>query len=526
MADETHRKIIIKFVDPPLKGEELDEYAEVEKLKIHKFADETQLIGIIFGEEGELKGMLGLEVEKWVDRSSFHPDYDLLERVRVKLFNKGGSPEGVIEERLIKELAMPTSSHQLPIFTVSLQGLPYAVDIDRDSDKFVFALMTNPRKGMIEIFQISKKLLRSSFEVKRKYLVQKVASINPKWGGKFEIKIHDEELARIEPLTQFLILFTATIKFHDEIVKKIQDYNSSLADGTLVISAPKKALELMSKSPLGIYAESEPKVKPEPKIEPVIERKIELVEPTTPGARVEAQIQRGERKIRAKRRELVSPPVETLEKKPVREEKVTIPPERVEPSTPGTRIEAQIQRGERKIRAGRREPASPPITTLEKKPAREEKSAKPQEVAMADRVSKEEILREAMKREIELASKPYELTAPPKRKTPSATDTPEEAGTSLREIDALYLEDSISKIKGISDQMKEILPEIGIEIVDDLIFIDPGALAEFIGIRSITKDKVKDLQDRAHQQIKETLKYDQELKEKYLAKYKERSNQS
>ena len=74
-------------------------------------------------------------------------------------------------------------------------------------------------RSLFPKFQITKKAfkLRSNFTVKTKFLGQEVASIDAKWGGKFEIKVFDEDLANNAHFLDFLILFTGTIKFHGEI---------------------------------------------------------------------------------------------------------------------------------------------------------------------------------------------------------------------------------------------------------------------------------------------------------------------
>ena len=458
---ETMKKVLIKLLDKPLKGKELTEYAVSKKMKFGGFSDHTALIGEIY-EDKKMTGLLGMEIEPWADYSSFHHNYDLLNRMRIKLFSRGGKRIGVIEERLIKELSMPTSSHKIPLFTAILKDLPYAVDLDKDSDKFVFAVLTDTRKKILEIFQMSKKTFRLSYEVKRKYLIEKIASIKSKWGGKIEIKIYEEELARKESFLNLLILFAGTIKYHDEIESKIRTFSNSLSEGTLIIKPTRRAIELMSKASVEVYAEAD-KAKASAaaaKAKAIAPKEVKPApEMLTLGQRMEAGYRGKRRKIRGAPRTV---PVD-LTVVPAKGKPAARTHKRRKPSPPVKETPASFT------------PAEPPLkgpilkmpkTVVPKKPPKEVK-----------------------------------LKFPP-----------------------LQLEDSVKSIMEIPKDMAEILEEVGIEVVDDLIFIDPGALAEFIGIQSMTKAKIKELQDTAHKQLKETIKIDKELKAKYLEKYKDHAD--
>ncbi|MHA1266078.1 MAG: hypothetical protein ACTSRS_12675 [Candidatus Helarchaeota archaeon] len=453
---DARRKITLKFLKRALTGGALDDYAAENKLKIARYSDVTALLAEVYEEteEGEeLYGTLGVEKEKWADYTSFHPNYDLINRFKIELFGKTGKLLGVAEERLIKELLMPKSS-RIPLFTVILEGVPYIIDLERDSNKFLFPFFTNPRKKWLEIFQITKKALRNSFEVKRKHFPQRVASIDSKWGRKMEINIEDDELARNANFFHLLILFAGTTHFHVKILSKIHEYNEALSEGTLVIKPGVRAIELMSKEQVKqLYEEAE-------------------------------FAKTAKAKTKAKKQIPVKPAV----------------PDVIEYPTPGKRIEEEYKRGIRKVRKIRKKKeAVPPEVEKTKVPTKKEVV-----LAEIDRTQATEELRAESEYEIKLPKRPPKIEEKPP----------------VEELEPLHLEDSVHQIKGISEEVANTLEEVGISMVDDLIFIDAGVVADYIGIKSITKETIKHLQDMAHKQIQMTIKKDKELKEKYLKKYR------
>jgi len=130
MPDTEWIKFTVKIFDPPLIDNELDEYAASKRLNLTRFTNSTFLLGEIFDGK-QLYGVLGLEREKWIDKSLYNPDYDLINRISIKLYDKSGKIIGKTEERLIKELSRSTE----PIFSTYLKTLPYVLDIEKESDK-------------------------------------------------------------------------------------------------------------------------------------------------------------------------------------------------------------------------------------------------------------------------------------------------------------------------------------------------------------------------------------------------------
>ena len=245
MAEMISKQIELKIFESPISSDEFIGYAADKGIKIAKVSKDTFLLGEI-SVDSQVYGLLGLEKEYWSDEKS-GAMAGLLDQTAVKLFDKSGKNTGIIEERMLKELSQSISGAKLPVFTITLKYWPYLIDIEKESDKFVFPLLINKTKGTFEIFQISKKALAmgADFLVTRKLGENKVAFIDSKRGGKIEIQIYDSELAKNPIFIDTLALFAGTIKFHDSISSKIESTMKALTEGTLVLRPSQKALELM-----------------------------------------------------------------------------------------------------------------------------------------------------------------------------------------------------------------------------------------------------------------------------------------
>lgn len=430
------RKITVNILDKPLTGKKIDEYAAKKKVKVSKFSDNTWLVGeIYFGKR--FHGILGLEKETWPDYQSFHPNFDIINRMTIKMFDKAGKIIGKIEERLIKELAIHGMSGKLPVFTAALQTYPYMIDLERESEKLVFSMLSSKTRGMLDIFQISKKsfAIRSNFTIKRKFWNQRIAFIDSKRGGKIEIKIYDDILSHNENFLNFLVLFASTIKYHDEIGDKVHGVCKELADSTLIVKPTKQALSMIkkpSKEELTKKDEETLLIFRE-KVEPEIER--EEVLPST-GLLEAEERKKGKKEIKKKKK------VE----KPYKKEKPKKIPK-----------EAKIK----KVKEGK-----PP--------------------------------------------KVVEVEPPPKKKD---LEKP------------LFLEDPVTEVIGVTEDISTLLESVGIYIVDDLLFVDPNVIAENLDEKSITPARIEQWQTISQQRIETTLKREKERRDKFLEKYETRERE-
>jgi hypothetical protein len=391
----------------------------------------------------------------------------------------------------LKEFALYSVT---PIFSVILNSSPFLIDFELDSDKWIFPFLTESGKGLFNVFQISKKV-GNNYQIKKRIIDRKIASIDSKRGGKIEIKIEDQDLANNEEFFAILVLFAGTVKFHDEITNKLRHGFKSLEEGTFVLRPPETELDLMAisevaekpakkrKERLKVVKEAEvPKREKAPEIE--VKKEIEALQKTAKKAKREAA------EIPTKELILEKPAPKILKQEPVKKEEIKIapkikviePPKKVEVKEPPPKLmEAQpVKKGEVA------EPAPKAVVPAPVKPAEEEEF--PPEMVLPE-PPKKPVIEEPVKK-IEAPSKPIEPTKPLK---------PEEY------LKPLTLEASISDIQGITEKISILLENIGIEIVDDLLFVDPGVLAERVGHKDVTPAKIKEWQDSAEKRIKATV---------------------
>jgi len=490
MAEFEKRKINIRLFDPPLTGNQLEKYCNVKGVRIPYSSDEFSLFGEAVLED-KLVGTLVVSKEIWSDDVDKGPNYDLLDRIVIKLLERSGAVIGTIEERLLKEFAL---SSVTPLFSVILKSSPFIIDFDLDSDKLIFPFLTQAGKGLFNVFQISKKV-GNNFSIKKKIIDRKIASIDSKRGGKIEIKIEDEDLANNEEFLAILVLFAGTAKFHDEIANKIRHGFKSLAEGTFVLRPPETELNLMTiqevaekpvkkrRERLKVVKEAEvPKREKAPEIE--VKKEIEALQKTAKKAKKETA------EIPTKELILEKTASKALKQEPVKKEEIKIAPKIkvVEPTKkvevkepPPKLVEAQPVK---KIEV--KEPAPKVVVPAPVKPT--EVEGFPPELVLPE-PPKKFVIEEPVKK-IEAPSKPVESIKPLK---------PEEY------LKPLTLEASIIEIQGVTEKIRILLENIGIEIVDDLLFVDPGVLAERVGHKDVTPAKIKEWQDSAEKRIKATV---------------------
>jgi len=246
MSEIVQKKMVMKIFDTPLSSNEMKGYAASKDVKISSVSKDTFLLGEI-SIDSHIYGLLGLDKEYWSDDKKSAPNLDILDRIILRLYDRSGRNIGLIEERVLKELSESTIGGRLPSFTITLSHLEYLIDIEKESDKFVFPLLMEKSKGIFEIFQITKKgmAIGADYIVTRKLADEKVAFIDSKRGGKIEIDIYNKELAENNLFTATLALFAGTIKYHAGIATKLENAVKAMKEGVLTIKPSKKALELI-----------------------------------------------------------------------------------------------------------------------------------------------------------------------------------------------------------------------------------------------------------------------------------------
>ena len=105
MSNTVQKKIVLKIFDKTPTDDELENYAKKKKMNISKFSESSILLGEVWIGE-ELYGMLGLAREQWFDTTSFHPSYDLIKRITIRLHKlprppvDGGKAGVIVLDRL------------------------------------------------------------------------------------------------------------------------------------------------------------------------------------------------------------------------------------------------------------------------------------------------------------------------------------------------------------------------------------------------------------------------------------------
>lgn len=474
MAEFDQRKINIKIFDPPLTGTQLAKYTEFKGVRVSEANDFLLLGEVVI--ENQLFGTLVSKKEVWSDNLRKGPNYDFLDRIVIKFLQRTGTAIGTIEERLFKEFMLYPLSERLPLFTISLKSLPYFIDFEIDSsDKIIFPLPNKAGKGVFDLFQVEKKA-GNNFIIKKKFIDRKVASIDSKRGGKIEIKITDENSANDDDVIASLVLFAGTIKYFDEIATKIRHGTKGLSEGNFILCPPENELKSM------VYS---PEAKPAKKGKSTKREAAAPKEEKAPEVAIQKQIETIKKSVRKSKKAVEEAPTEKVIEE--------VPPE----------LEAVSPKKARK---------TPPTKKIV-------------EVAPTKKI----VEKHAKKAKVETPAKEVEIEAPALEAIPSAPIAPAEIGfaeepnkqleveepikpTLPKEpikkefLKPLSLEDSIKEIQGITEKFRILLENVGIEIVDDLLFVDPGVLAERIGHKDVTALKIKEWQMSAEKRIKATQK--------------------
>jgi len=475
MAEFDKRKINIKIFDPPLTGNQIAKYTEFKGMHITGSPNESLLGEVVI--DDKLFGTLVLKKEIWSDNLSRGPNYDFLDRIVIKFLQRTGTAIGTIEERLFKEFALYPVSERLPLFAIILKSLPYFIDFEiEQSDRLIFPLPNKTGKGVFDVFQFDRKV-GNSFTIKKKFLDRKIATIDPKRGGKIEIKITDENSANDDDLIASLVLFAGTIKYYDEITIKIRHGTKGISEGSFILCPPENELKSMIYSPeVKLAKKGKEKLKPHKKEVEVLKKE------EAPAVAIQEQIEILQKSSRKSKKAVDLAPTEKmgatipaeLEVAPIhikKAKKATTTDKMLEVAPTKKTVEKRTKKVKGEVPAKKAEIEAPSIEPILAEPAEKVSAEKPFEIL-----------------EIEQLPKPVKIKEPIKKEI----------------LKSLTLEDSIKEIQGITEKYRILLENIGIEIVDDLLFVDPEVIAEKIGHKDVTPLKIKEWQLSAEKRIKAT----------------------
>ena len=264
-----YKKIVVDFWATGLHGEEIGiRQLEQHRAKSRQFSKDLDIYGSII-EDGNKVGFVGWRTEAWESGIDEEPEEEggeilgpskaTIGRLVIKAFTNETNWLGTLEEQVALEL--PRSHYEpLPVFTIILPRFEFIIRIERiysrTGNLYVTSLITkedkNKKEKIMDIFEINEKLftLGSDWVVRRQNAPKKeiVAELDGKIlniGGKVEIRIYDEELAKNRIFRMLLILFAAMTKFHKKVKKKINEVKKQLMRGEIVIKPTHQELELM-----------------------------------------------------------------------------------------------------------------------------------------------------------------------------------------------------------------------------------------------------------------------------------------
>ncbi|MFX1282187.1 MAG: hypothetical protein ACFFB5_00970 [Promethearchaeota archaeon] len=227
---EIERKITVDLWKTKLHGEIVGIKQKEEYMaKSRQFTRDLELIGEVKekkkGEE-ETIGYVGYRKGLWDDEE------DKLERrLVIKLFSKSMYYQGTLEEMVGREFTRSLSArHDFPSFNLMIDDYEYLIPLNKiRGGKFVpewFVFRIDDEEGFIPIILKHKMGLGIDYRVVHGIGDTQFGKIDGKKfdvGGRYDISLKSTDERLVDNvLVRVLILFAASLKFHEEIFKKIK----------------------------------------------------------------------------------------------------------------------------------------------------------------------------------------------------------------------------------------------------------------------------------------------------------------
>jgi len=224
------RKIIVDLWRTKLHGEIVGiKQKEQYMAKSRQFTRDLELFGEvkeIKKDEEETIGYLGYRKGLWDNEKE-----KLERRLVIKLFSKSMYYQGTLEEMVGREFTRSLSArHDFPSFNLMIDGYEYLIPLNKIRggwfvpEWFVFRI--DDEEGFIPIILKHKMGPGIDYRVVNGIGNEQYGLINGKKfdvGGRYDITLEatDERLVD-NVLVRALILFAASLKFHESILKKIK----------------------------------------------------------------------------------------------------------------------------------------------------------------------------------------------------------------------------------------------------------------------------------------------------------------
>jgi len=263
-----YKKLTVDFWATDLHGEEVGVRQDAQhRAKSRQFSKDMEIYGALF-EDGKKVGFVGWRKEAWesgideedeeVEGEILGPSTAEIGRLIIRCFTNESNWIGSLEEQVVLEL--PRSYYEpLPVFTIIIPRYEFVIRVERiysrTGNLYCTTLITKEKgdkEKIMDIFEIDEKLftLGSDWVVRRRGANKKdiVAKLDGKIlnvGGKVDITIYDEELAKNRAFRMLLVLFAAMTKFHNKVKKKIRKVREQIFNGEIQIKPTHQELEMM-----------------------------------------------------------------------------------------------------------------------------------------------------------------------------------------------------------------------------------------------------------------------------------------
>ncbi|MFX0122782.1 MAG: hypothetical protein ACFFAE_04035 [Candidatus Hodarchaeota archaeon] len=227
---EMERTITVDLWKTRLHGEIVGiKQKEEHMAKSRQFTRDLELFGEVLEKKAgkeETIGYVGYRKGLWDDEKE-----KLQRRLVVKLFSKSMYYQGTLEEMVGREFTRSLSArHDFPSFNLMIDDYEYLIPLNKIRggwfvpEWFVFRI--DDEEGFVPIILKHKMGLGIDYRVVNGIGDEQFGKIDGKKfdvGGRYEItlKSTDERLVD-NVLVRALILFAASLKFHEEIIKKIK----------------------------------------------------------------------------------------------------------------------------------------------------------------------------------------------------------------------------------------------------------------------------------------------------------------
>jgi len=204
-------------------------------------------------EDGKQTRLLGLRKVLWEpeEGESFNEKYE--RRLIIKSFTKSAWV-ATVEELTSQEIKNSVATgKELPAFMCLLSGIGHTVSVEQMKSVYgrTFAFTVETKNREFEALRLRERRFSfgSDWDVFRAGpMTERIANVDGKFmnvGGAWDIKFFDSELAKNKALTETLILFAATLRFHKEIRQKIDDTVKAIENGDYRLRIEKQEYDLL-----------------------------------------------------------------------------------------------------------------------------------------------------------------------------------------------------------------------------------------------------------------------------------------